>query len=130
MRPLKIAYAEDDGLFRRHLVAILEREGHTVDAVANGWALIEMLSVETIQARVYDVVITDNRMPIKFGMDALEHIRKWASAEKLPVILHSNDDMIEKQVSELGGVFLLKSIGEHLVLRELRRLQEAAVPSA
>jgi DNA-binding NarL/FixJ family response regulator len=58
-RSLRVAVAEDGGLFREGLVMLLEATGHqVVGAVENGDRLLELLATETV-----DVAILDIRMP-------------------------------------------------------------------
>jgi len=63
---LRVLYAEDMAQLRELIVIVLERDGHTVDTVANGALALEKFLAHPGQ---YDVVITDHHMP---GMNGLE----------------------------------------------------------
>ena len=69
LAPRRILVVEDEENLRHMLCAILRRESYEVGAVASAQeALAE------VQARPWDVVLTDIRMPGKSGLDLLESL--------------------------------------------------------
>ncbi|MDP3921716.1 MAG: response regulator [Candidatus Omnitrophota bacterium] len=67
----KILILEDDPLVRRTLKSLLEQRGYAVSVVMNGREGIEMASKE-----IFDLVISDIRMPEMNGIKAVEEIQK------------------------------------------------------
>ena len=63
-------------------LATLATAGYTVDTAADGEAAWELL-----QARTYDLLITDNKMPKLWGIDLIKRIR--AHGITIPIIIAS-----------------------------------------
>ena len=69
---LKILLAEDEVVSRLFMQDLLQRQGHTVEAVVNGQEALERLAVEK-----FNLVLMDVSMPVMNGEDAMRAIRKW-----------------------------------------------------
>src|SRR6185312_7955226 len=69
--PLDVLVVEDDPDVRFGVRAGLQAAGHQVTAVADGAAAIERLS-----SAVFDVVVSDVRLPGASGLDVLRHARQ------------------------------------------------------
>ncbi|OGI73065.1 hypothetical protein A3D42_01940 [Candidatus Nomurabacteria bacterium RIFCSPHIGHO2_02_FULL_41_18] len=107
---VKILYAEDDKIWRRTLQDLLEYRGCVVEAVENGKILLEKLATGA-----YDLVLTDNDMPVLTGIQALKKIREMEGLRDLPVIVFSGRSSdLEKYVTGLGGTCLNKASTEDL----------------
>jgi DNA-binding response OmpR family regulator len=68
--PSRILVVDDDNDARQLSVDVLTGSGYDVDAAkdgADGW--------EAIQAKGYDLVITDNKMPRMTGIEMIEKLR-------------------------------------------------------
>jgi two-component system response regulator AtoC len=72
--------AEDDELTRELLVNVLERESYEVEAVADGREALDRL-----QARRFDLVVTDIQMARASGLEILEAVMR--DTPELPVVL-------------------------------------------
>ena len=78
----RILLVEDESVIREYSTQVLTRAGYDVDAVEEGQS-----GWEALQARTYDLLITDNRMA---GISGAELIVKLRTAQMtLPVILAS-----------------------------------------
>lgn len=73
MNPASVLIVEDDTKLRNALKEIMTREGYAVDATESG-----DIAVSMIKDTVYDLVITDLKLPGMDGMDVLRAVQKLA----------------------------------------------------
>lgn len=90
--PKRVLLAEDSVVNRQMLVKLLEKAGHTVDAVADGRA-----AVEQWQAASYDLVLMDIQMPEMDGFCASRAIRAIEAQQggHVPIIAMTGQDTPE-----------------------------------
>ncbi len=67
----RILVAEDDGMVRRLLSAILEKEGHRVLQAENGVEALKLIDSEPV-----DAIILDLLMPVMDGLKFLHELRQ------------------------------------------------------
>jgi two-component system, cell cycle response regulator CtrA len=88
----RILIVEDESIIRQCSSLALTGAGYLVDAVEEGQA-----GWEALQARSYDLLITDNQMP---GLSGTDLVRRLRSARMtLPVILASGGSVPEDAAS-------------------------------
>jgi two-component system OmpR family response regulator len=80
--PQRILVVEDDADIRSLNTESLTESGYCVDAAENGAAAWQALN-----AKHYDLLITDNHMPVVTGLELIKKLR--AEEMTLPVILMS-----------------------------------------
>jgi CheY-like chemotaxis protein len=80
--PPRILVADDESSIRRLMTASLVHSGYEVDAAEDGAA-----AWEALQARRYDLLITDNSMPKVTGVELIKRLRGQGGA--LPVVMVS-----------------------------------------
>jgi signal transduction histidine kinase/CheY-like chemotaxis protein len=81
-RSLRILLVEDNGTNRLVATRMLERMGHSVDAVADGYA-----AVQTVRSVPHDLILMDVMMPGMDGLTATRLIRAEAGpGAKTPII--------------------------------------------
>jgi CheY-like chemotaxis protein len=80
--PRRILVVEDDPDIRQLNTEVLAESGYHVDAAEDGVAAWQALN-----AKRYDLLITDNHMPMVTGLELIKKLR--AEDMKLPVILVS-----------------------------------------
>lgn len=108
-RKKRILIIDDDILVRESMKPILERSGYEAIVAKSGAEAIDLISRE-----VFDLIITDIRMPEMNGIETLKAIRDERKRfGKLPlpeIILTAYDDHeVRKKASELGvRDFILK----------------------
>jgi CheY-like chemotaxis protein len=80
---LRILVAEDNGVYRKLLCAMIERLTGTHPAsVADGAE-----ACEAVEKDCYDVVLIDNHMPVMNGIDATRNIRSQSVSKQQPYIV-------------------------------------------
>lgn len=103
----KILIIEDDSFLQGLASTKLEKEGFTVRGAANGEEGIKLLSSESP-----DLVLCDLIMPGTDGFAVLEAAKKDPALAKIPIIVFSNlsEDKDIKRAKELGAVeYMVKS---------------------
>jgi len=80
--PRRILVVEDDPDIRRLNTEVLAESGYHVDAAEDG-----VEAWHALNTKPYDLLITDNHMPIVTGLELIKKLR--AEDMKLPVILVS-----------------------------------------
>jgi len=116
----KILLAEDHKHLRESLKFFLEDEGYVVETVGNGQLLLDKLAVGG-----YDLVITDQNMPVLEGLEALKKIKTTEETKNLPVIVFSSDERIQTVVEKSGGIFCDKGDSERLFTTIAKLLENA-----
>lgn len=80
-----LVVVDDESLVTDFLTFLLESEGHTVHAAANGRQALEIVD------RVHPaLVITDLMMPVMPGLELAQTLRESAAFSHLPIILCSS----------------------------------------
>jgi adenylate cyclase len=132
--PATVLIADDDGVSRKLLRRLLEREGYAVRAAADGVEALELYAEGGI-----DIVLLDIVMPGLDGISVLEHLKETPGAEYVPVIMISAVDETDSVVRciESGAddylpkpfnpVILRARINAGLSKKRLRDLEQARV---
>jgi CheY-like chemotaxis protein len=123
---MRILFAEDDAGLRNMLAAQLERKGYIVTAVEDGELLLSELVESEFGDDNYDLVITDNTMPMVTGIEALKLIRSgmMTKVSNVPVIVCSSESLtgLPEQVNDLRGIFVDKAAGFPALLAQVTAL--------
>jgi AmiR/NasT family two-component response regulator len=125
VKNLKILVADDESIIRLGLKRILEQGGHTVYAVGNGRAAVELA-----ESSMPDMAILDIKMP---EMDGLEAARLLLERLQIPVIFltaYGDKDLVERAARLPVMGYLVKPIKEAELLAMIevasRRYEEHA----
>ena len=116
---LRVLIAEDTSYIRDELVYSLKLKGYKVVTVVNGQQLIDELRKDPN----YDIIITDNNMPTKSGLQALAEIRQ----EKLtiPAIVLTGDvGDVKSRVESLDAVYMAKPYSDKDLYNTISRLTQ------
>jgi class 3 adenylate cyclase len=110
----RILIADDDTVARKLLQRLLEDDGHTVRAAADGEEALELFSEDS-----GDVVLLDVIMPKLDGISVLERLKATPGAEHVPVIMISALDETESVVRciEVGADDYLQKPFNPIILR-------------
>ncbi len=93
--PLDILVAEDNAINQRIIMSVLNRYGYQVKLVENGRE-----AVESLERRIYDVVLMDIQMPVMDGIAATKLIRERFNRRRQPYIVALTADALQQGRSE------------------------------
>ncbi len=119
-----ILVVDDDLVFTRLMVRVLEREGYHVLTAHNGDTAIALY---TERPGEIAVVLLDLIIPPKGGLEVLEALLRLRP--DLPLVLTSGDtpdEAVRKRLVECGGCFLGKPFHPRALLREIGRALDPA----
>ena len=110
MSPISILLADDHGLVRRGVRAILEAEPDLVVAAEAGDG-IEAL--EALREHTIDLVILDISMPRMTGLQAAKAIATWPQPPKILMLsMHDNEQYFFDSLKAGASGYVLKSVAD------------------
>lgn len=115
---MRLLLAEDEKSLSKAIVAILERNNYSVDAVYDGLEALEYLDSDT-----YDGLILDVMMPKMDGITVLKKIREKGS--NIPVLILTAKSEIDDKVLGLdsgANDYLTKPFNTHELLARIRAM--------
>lgn len=110
----KLLIIDDERGIRNTLREILADEGHEVDVAENGKQGLEMA-----QAKAYDLIFSDIKMPEMDGIELLSALKSGDEAVETPIVMISGHGDVETAVQALkNGAydFLLKPLDLNRIL--------------
>ena len=110
----KLLIIDDERSIRNTLREILADEGHEVDVAENGKQGLEMA-----QAKAYDLIFSDIKMPEMDGIELLSALKSGDEAVETPIVMISGHGDVETAVQALkNGAydFLLKPLDLNRIL--------------
>ena len=126
--PIHILVMEDDAGQARLAQRTLTRAGYTVDVAHDGETGLAML-----RERPYDVIIVDNEMPGKDGIEVLHTLVAWNSQSPTVMVTGQGSQVLAVEAMKLGaGDYVVKDVeGNYLsllpaVIERLLRQQRLA----
>jgi DNA-binding response OmpR family regulator len=117
----RILIIEDDDEMRSLLKDFFEEDGFEIDSVSNGSDAFRILVRE-----LFDLVITDIRMPGLTGLDILPGIRKLQPEAPIIVITAFGSEEIHRRAMERGATAYLE---KPLHFHELRTMIHEIISS-
>lgn len=118
---MKILLVEDDIECRNYLDTFLQQIDHSVIAVENG-----RQALDCFKAQLFDLVITDIRMPKMSGIDLLRKISLYKTERDFDVLIFTGYGNMETAIAALrmGACnYLLKPVSVKLLLSVIKRLE-------
>ena len=103
----RLLVAEDDPAFRYLLASSLRADAHDVVTVSNGVELLDALGSSMIPgwgASIFDLVLSDVRMPGWNGLDALISLGHGPSLPPVVFITAFGDDELHARALRAGAV--------------------------
>ncbi len=127
-RGVNILVADDNGTNRKVLVKILQRAGHSVEAVNSGEKALDRLETSH-----YDLMILDMHMPDMGGLEIIKIHRATHLNDRTPVMILTANAMIEAQREcEAAGVesYMTKPFDPQVLLHNVNLLTGSLVKVA
>lgn len=115
---MRILLAEDERSLSRAVVALLERNNYSVDAVFDGMEALEYLASSN-----YDAVILDIMMPRMDGLTVLRRLREQGNP--IPILMLTAKSEIDDKVSGLdagANDYLTKPFSTRELLARIRAM--------
>jgi DNA-binding response OmpR family regulator len=117
----RILIIEDDEEMRSLLEDFFEEEGFETDSVGNGSEALRILVRE-----IFDVVITDIRMPGLTGLEIIAGVRRLQPETSIIVITAFGSEEVHQKAIERGADSYLE---KPLQFHELRRMVDGLLSS-
>lgn len=112
-KKLRIIYAEDSPAEQEMMVRLLSNRGHDIVCCDNGKPALQV-----ILAQPFDVLITDNDMPLMNGLALVRELRKIGSPIKIIVTSGYLESEVENRYRDLGiHLFLPKPSSDEKILK-------------
>ncbi len=122
-RPLKrILWVDDEiGLLKPHLL-FLQARGYHVDAIANGDDALELM-----REAPYDLVLLDEQMPGRSGLEVLEIMRRADPHQRIVMVTKSEEDhTMTEAIGRRVDDYLVKPTSPRQVLSVVTRILEGS----
>jgi len=122
-RPAKrILWVDDEvDLLRPHLL-FLQARGYHVDAIPNGDDALELLREQT-----YDLVLLDEQMPGRRGLEVLEILRRHDPHQRVVMVTKSEEDhTMTEAIGRRVDDYLVKPTSPRQVLSVVTRILEGS----
>jgi signal transduction histidine kinase/DNA-binding response OmpR family regulator len=119
LKGLKVLAADDEEYNRALIEAILKKHPLSFAIVTNGKELID-----EVQKSNYDIIVTDVRMPVQSGIDAVKFIRHELrnAKSKIPVIAltaAASEDDVKKCLSAGMNDYISKPFKESVLIEKI-----------
>ena len=98
----------------------LKVQGYACQEVENG-----LLALETLQTKCFDLIITDNRMPVMTGLELIQALARQPDEARPPVILltgHPSSDLFREAREAGASVTLSKPYEDQELFSEITRI--------
>jgi CheY-like chemotaxis protein len=120
MSSKRVLWVDDEiDLLRPHLLLMQER-GYHVDAVANGDDALELVRIQP-----FDLVLLDEQMPGRPGMDVLDALRRLDPHVPVVMVTKSDEDhTLTEAIGRRVAEYLVKPTSPRQVLSVVTRLLE------
>lgn len=102
--PLRILYADDVLELRKFMTAMLTREGHLVETVADGAEALEWIERAP---NAFDLLITDHHMPRLNGLELVRAVRHLPFAGKIIVFSSELSELVHERYRRLNVDLIL-----------------------
>ena len=123
-KALHILVVDDDPIEAEHEKTVLEEVGIQADTCASGQEALQMMEVQHVKHKPYNLVLMDWNMPGMNGLEASEEILKQYDKESTVVVLTAyNWDDIQEEAHRVGvDNFLAKPLFASNVIEQFEQI--------
>jgi two-component system NtrC family sensor kinase len=121
---MKILIVDDEPEVAELLSDLLSRDGHQVDTADNG-----EVALRKLEGRVYDLILSDVRMPQLDGPSLLHEVKSH-HPELSKRIIFITGDALSDHAQEFLRRTTLPTVGKPFTVEELRRALQVALSDA
>ena len=120
---LSILIVDDHVSMQRTLKDILEVEGYEVVTASTG-----LEAIESCQARTFDIILMDVRMPDLNGVEAYRRIKNLAENTRVIMMsAYTVEDLKREALKEGAIAFLQKPLDVEIVLQLIQQIQQPPI---
>lgn len=127
--PPRILIAEDNAALSRVLEFTLSKAGYAVTQAANG-----AIAWDHAQREQFDLVLTDQQMPMMTGIELCEHLRQLENYDHVPIVLLTAKGLeleLPKLCEEFGiATTFAKPFSPSQVTKTVQKLLQSAPAAA
>lgn len=119
MQRFKILIVEDDQILREIMRHILAEHNFLIEEAASSEE-----ALEKITSNVPHLIVLDNDLPYKKGVDLYKILKKMPHTQKIPLIFCTGDDLkeIQKQLSFSPEYYFEKPFDYNLLIVTINRI--------
>jgi DNA-binding NarL/FixJ family response regulator len=118
----RILWVDDEIHFLKPHLLFLQARGYHVDAISNGDDALELL-----RANTYDLVLLDEQMPGRPGLEVLEIIRREDPHQRVVMVTKSEEDRtMTEAIGRRVDDYLVKPTSPRQVLSVVTRILEGS----
>jgi len=111
-KPLpRVLLAEDDRVQRRRIASVLADDGHEVVEAVDAFELVELVKhTRSIDSGTpeFDVIVSDYRMPVVTGLDALAYLRVRDLRTPFILMTALDDPPVDTVARRLGAILVVE----------------------
>jgi CheY-like chemotaxis protein len=111
---VRILVVDDDDLLRDTIKDVLELDRAIVSEAADGAVAFDM-----IKSNIYDVVLTDIRMPECSGIELLAMVQEYTEKTPQIILMTAFTDISPKEARDLGARALFLKPGKATEIKDL-----------
>ncbi len=122
MEKIRVVLADDHEIVRDGIKFLLESEGNieVIGQASNGEEALKV--VEDLKP---DILITDIRMPVMNGLEAISELAKKNTAVKAIVLsMHDDEEYITQSIKAGASGYLLKDSSKHEFVKAIKTVQD------
>ncbi len=120
MTNLKLLWADDEIDLLKPYILFLEEKGHNVATTNSGDGAIEMVQKDT-----YDIVILDEQMPGKSGIEALSEIKRlYPNLPVLMITKSEEESIMDDAIGSKIADYLIKPVHPKQLLLSIKKIAD------
>lgn len=118
----KILWVDDEVELLKSQIIYLQQKGYQVETASNGDDALEML-----RANMVDLVLLDEQMPGKRGMETLAEIKRINPAVPVVMVTKSEEeDLMDLAIGQQVNDYIVKPVNPNQVLSVCKRILEGS----